>query len=181
TIGIERAHFADRLRPMRRTTVGQIVAINRSDDRVREVEMAHSFGDVARLIRIKLHRLSFVDRAETAMARAGVAAEHEGRGAIRPALEDVRAARLLTDRVQVQAFDELQHVVLICRIAEPNLQPFRLRLAWLWIIDDSQFASHSNSLQTDLTLQLFYHSGRRIVARATNDAREHVRVNVAAR
>src|SRR5205085_7510601 len=128
-------------------------AINRSDNRVREIEMAHGFGDMARFIRIKLRRLSLIDSAETAMARAGVAAEHERGGAIRPALEDVRAACLLTDRVQVQALDELQHVVLIRRIAQTYLQPLRLRRAWLLIVDDSQFASHSNSLQTDLMLR----------------------------
>src|SRR5256885_6829517 len=103
--------------------------------------MAHGFGDVARLCGIKLRRLTFIDRAEAAMARAGVAAEHEGRGAIRPALEDVGAARLLADRMQVQAFDELQHVVLIRRIAQTYLQPLRLRLARLLnVADDSQFA-----------------------------------------
>ena len=106
---------------MHRTAVGQIVTINRSDDRVREIKMAHGFGDVARFCRVERHRLPFVDRAETTMARASIAAEHERRGAIRPALEDIWAARLLTDRMQIQARDQLEHVVLIRRIAEPNL------------------------------------------------------------
>jgi len=53
------------------------------------------------LERVEVHRLALIDRAETAVARAGVAAEHEGRGAVRPALEDVRAACFLTNGVKV--------------------------------------------------------------------------------
>src|SRR5436305_1501555 len=64
--------------------------------------MAHGFGDVARLCGVELHGLPLVDGAEAAVARAGVTAEHEGRGSVRPALEDVRAARLLADRVPIR-------------------------------------------------------------------------------
>jgi hypothetical protein len=60
------------------------------------------------------------------MARADVAAEHEGGGAVRPTLEDIRAARFLTDRVQIQPLDQIEHMILIRRVADANLQPVGL-------------------------------------------------------
>ena len=97
--------------------------------------MAHGFGHVTRLFAVERARLAFADRAKAAMARADVAAQHESRRAIRPALKDVRATRFLTNRVQIQPFDQLQDVVLIRRIAQTNLQPFGLRLTrWLVLL-----------------------------------------------
>ena len=61
---------------------------------------------------------ALADGAEAAVARADVAADHEGGGAVGPALEDVRAARLLADRVQVQLLDQLEDVVLVRRVAD---------------------------------------------------------------
>ena len=68
---------------------------------MREIQVAHSFGDVARLIRIERAGFAFTDCAETAMARARVTGQHKGRCAIRPTLEDVRAARFLTNGVEI--------------------------------------------------------------------------------
>jgi hypothetical protein len=60
------------------------------------------------------------------MSRADVARQHEGGRAVRPTLEDVRAARFLTNRVQVQSLNQTQHVILVRRVADANLQPFGL-------------------------------------------------------
>src|SRR5436305_10966732 len=122
-----------------------------------EIEMAHGFGDVARFFRIERAGLAFSDSAESAVARADVAREHEGRRPIRPALEDVWAFRLLTNSVQVQAFDQLEHMILIRRIAQANLQPFRLGLS-RFVADDFKFACQIYYSKT-LSVKLFYHLG----------------------
>jgi hypothetical protein len=75
------------------------------------------------------------------MTCADVAAEHERGGAIGPTLENVWAARFLADGVQIQTFDQLQHLVLISRIAETDAQPFWLGWTDLLIVADySEFA-----------------------------------------
>ena len=103
--------------------------------------MAHSFGNVARLFGIKIAGLTFSNRAETAMTRADVAAEHERRGPIGPTLKNVGTTRFLADGVKVQTFDELQHLVLVCRVTQTDAQPFGLGLTDLLIVADySEFA-----------------------------------------
>lgn len=75
------------------------------------------------------------------MPCADVAAQHERRGAIRPALEDVWTTSFLANSVQVQALDEFEYVVLVCRVAQTNLQPFWLRLTGRRVVADySKFA-----------------------------------------
>src|SRR5205085_3225761 len=126
--------------------------------------MANGFGYVARLIHIERAGFAFADGAESAVARADVAREHEGRSVVGPALEDVWTLGLLADSVQVQAFYKLENVVLIRRVAQTNLQPLRLRLARACArdVDDSQFAAQSLLLQKILTMSLFYHLTRRL-------------------
>jgi hypothetical protein len=103
--------------------------------------MIHCFGYVAWLLGIERARLALAHRAEAAMTRADVAAEHERGGAIGPTLENVWAARFLADGVQVQTFDQLQHLVLVGRVAEADAQPFGLGLTDLLIVADySEFA-----------------------------------------
>jgi len=82
--------------------------------------MTDGLGHVARLFRIQLAGLALSDCAEAAMPRANIAAEHERGGAIGPAFKNVRAARFLANGVQVESFDQLQDVVLIGRIAQPD-------------------------------------------------------------
>ena len=103
--------------------------------------MVDCFGDVTRFFRVQKSRLSFPDGAKAAMTCADIAAEHESGGAIGPAFEDVRAARFLADGVQVESFDQLQHTVLVGRIAQPDAKPLRLGLAdFLVVADYSEFA-----------------------------------------
>jgi hypothetical protein len=86
-----------------------------------EVQMANGFCYVSRFVRIERARLPFANGTEPTVARADVAAEHESRSSIRPAFEDVWATGFLTNRVKVEALDQLQNVVLIGRIAKPDL------------------------------------------------------------
>lgn len=83
--------------------------------------MAHGLGDMARFFRVEDAGLAFTDGAESAVARTDIAREHEGCRPVRPALEDVGTFRFLADSVQVQAFDQLEHMILVCRVAQPDL------------------------------------------------------------
>src|SRR5262245_58130568 len=103
--------------------------------------MADGFGNVSRLFGIERAWLTFADCAEAAVARADVAAEHEGCGAIGPAFKDVGTTRFLANGVQVESFDQLQHFVLIGRIANTDAEPFGLWLAdFLIVADYTEFA-----------------------------------------
>ena len=114
--------------------------------------MAHRFRDVSRLVRIETPGLSFADGAEAAMTRADVAAEHESRSAIGPTLENVWTTRFLTNGVQVESFDQLQHLVLVRWIAQTNAQPFGFGLTYFLIVTDyTEFAGQFNTSCKDFT------------------------------
>ena len=109
--------------------------------------MIDCFRDVTWLFRVECAGLTFADRAKAAVTCANIAAQHERRRAIRPALENVRATRFLTNRVQVQSFDQLQDLVLVGRVAQADTQPFRFGLAYLLVVADySEFAGHLEGL-----------------------------------
>jgi len=106
-----------------------------------KVQVSDCFGNVARFFRIQRSWLAFTDSAETTMACTDVAAKHEGRGAIGPAFKNVRTARFLADGVQVETFDQLQHLVLVGWVAQADAQPFGFGLTDLLIVADySEFA-----------------------------------------
>src|SRR5689334_7016685 len=108
---------------------------------MREIQMVHGLGDVSRFLRVQRARLALADGAKAAMTRADVAAQHERGRAIGPTLENVWATGFLADGVQVQTFDQLQHLVLVGRVAETDAQPFGLGLTDLLIVADySEFA-----------------------------------------
>jgi len=90
---------------------------------VSKVQVTDSFSNVSRLFRIERAGLTFANRAKSTMARADVAAKHEGCGAIGPAFEDVGAPCFLTNRVKVQTLNKLQDVVLISRVAQLYAEP----------------------------------------------------------
>jgi hypothetical protein len=104
--------------------------------------MANCFRDMTWFIRVELSGFAFANRAKPAVTRADVAAQHESSGAIRPAFKDVRALRFLTNRVQVQPLDQLEQVVLIRWVTQPNAQPLRL---WLtrFLVENVKFAGQS--------------------------------------
>ena len=87
---------------MRGAAVGQIVAIDRRHHDVLQAQPRDRLRDPARLVGIERAHLAVRDRAVRAIARAYVAHQHEGGGAMRKAFADIRAARLLADRMQLQ-------------------------------------------------------------------------------
>jgi len=92
-------------------TVCDVVSVDRRDD---DVSKAHRFSrlrEPERLERIRrMLRATGVDVAIAAGAGAGLTEDLEGRRPAPPAFRDVRAARLLADRVQALAVDQLADV-----------------------------------------------------------------------
>ena len=81
--------------------VGDIVAIDRGEDDIGEVQGRQRLRQSARLVGIQnAARVPGLDRAKAAAAGADIAHDHDGEGARAPALADVGAARLLADRRQ---------------------------------------------------------------------------------
>ena len=79
--------------------------------------------DAARLVVIEPGRPAGLDRAEAARPGAGVAQDHDRRGALVPALPDVRAVGLLADRVQVEAAEQALEVVVVLARWHPRPDP----------------------------------------------------------
>ena len=94
------AQRADGRREMAGTAVGQVVAIHRGDDDMLQAEPGHGVGDPRGLAGVQRERLAGAYVAERAGAGAGVAHDHHGGVALRPALADVGAGGFLADRVQ---------------------------------------------------------------------------------
>ena len=117
----------DRLGERGRPTVGQVVAGDGSDDRVRKPHPLHRFGHATGLVGVERERMTRVDETEPAGPRAALAVDHERRRAVGPALEDVRTAGFLADGDEVELAhrraepDELG--------ADPQLSPDPLGLA----------------------------------------------------
>src|SRR5437868_5260960 len=85
--------------------------------------MPHCFGNVTRLLWIEGARCPLAYCAKSAMTGTDVAAQHKGRSPISPALEDVWAPCFLTNRMQIQALNQVEQMVLIGWIAQTNPQP----------------------------------------------------------
>jgi len=84
------------------TEIGEVVAIDAGDDQMPEVHRARGLGHTARLGGVELRRAAVGDGAVGAVPGADIAEDHEGRGAVLPALADIRAVCLFADRVQVE-------------------------------------------------------------------------------
>src|SRR6266571_3756489 len=82
----------------------------------------------ALLVGVQRARLPGGDLAEVAPPGAHLAADQERRLAVLPALEDVRAARLLADRVQAVAAHQLLQLGVLRPGAQPGLDPRGLPL-----------------------------------------------------
>ena len=91
--------------------VGDIVAVDGGNDDVLQAHLRRRLREPERLERVgRVLRLARVHVAVAAGAGAGVAEDLERRGALAPALGDVRAARLLAHRVEARAVDQLLDV-----------------------------------------------------------------------
>ena len=127
--------------------------------------MTNSFGDVSRLFGIETAGLSFTHCAEAAMTRADVAAEHERRSPVGPALKNVWTTGFLTNGVQVESFDQLQHLVLVCWIAQADAQPFGFGLTYLLIVAD--YTEFAGQLITSTRILRGFLSRRKLGHRST--------------
>src|SRR5262245_39599160 len=108
---------------MKGAAVGQLVDVDAGNDRVADCQPPNRFADVARFVGVQARRFAFWHRAESAMPSADVAEDHEGCGALTPAFEDVRAARLLTDGMQAQVGDHAAHALEAFCCVKPDLEP----------------------------------------------------------
>jgi hypothetical protein len=95
-----RADGAHGVSEMRSTAVGEIVAVDASDDDVGKAELGGRLGDVFGLGFVECAGQAGLHVAEGAGARAGVAHDHKGGVLLLPALADVGAAGLLAHGVQ---------------------------------------------------------------------------------
>jgi hypothetical protein len=98
--------------------------------------MLDSFGNMSRLLDVEASWLPFANSTKAAVTCANVTPKHERCCAIRPAFEDVWTTGLLTDRVKVQALDQLQDVVLFGGITQTNTQPLGFGLTDSLIVTD---------------------------------------------
>src|SRR5688500_18546286 len=88
-----------------------------------QAELADRLGDAAGLVVVEPRRRPRLDRAEATSPGAGVTQDHDRRGALVPALPDVRAVRLLTDRVQVEAAEQALELVEVVTGRHPGADP----------------------------------------------------------
>ena len=107
--GLDRAH------ELRGTAVRQVVTVDRGDDDVDQPQLGHGIAQPLGLVRIDRARHPGLDVAEGAGPGAGVAQDHHRGVLLGPALADVRAGRLLADRVQPLAVDQPAGVVIAGR------------------------------------------------------------------
>ena len=116
---------ADRRRVVAGAAVGQVVAVDRGDDDVRETHPVRGLGEAKRLERVRRGvRLARVHVAVAACARADVAQDLERGRPAPPALADVRAAGLLADRDEpALAHEPLDLVVARVDARRPHLHP----------------------------------------------------------
>src|SRR5262245_17579880 len=124
------ARFADGVREDRGAAVGQIVAIDRRNHDVVEIQHPDGVSDPARFCRVDRRWPAMRHRAVRAGARADVAEDHERRGAVVPALADVRALRLFADRVEVQLAHQALEPQIARRAGGAHLQPVWLGSSW---------------------------------------------------
>src|SRR5437660_11980255 len=80
-----------------------VVSVNAGYDGMPDAERGHRFRDSARLFVIDGLRLALGNRTKAAAPRADIAEQHEGRGAVVPALADVRTLCRLTNGVQSES------------------------------------------------------------------------------
>src|SRR5450830_1303483 len=124
--GGERPDLPNRGGEVRGTAVGQLVAVNRGHDGVPDPERFHGLGHVPRLLRVERPPGPLGDRAEAAVPHADVAHEHEGGGLVdAPALEEIRAARFLADRIEMLVRHERRNAARQLVVVHAHLQPLR--------------------------------------------------------
>jgi hypothetical protein len=123
-----RLDLADRLGKCPGAEIGEVVAIDGREHDVLQPHRRRRFRNTLRLRGIELRRPPVGDGAVGAVPGADIAENHEGRGAVLPALADVRAMRFLAHRVEVQVAHELLEAQVVRASGRLHLEPGRLPL-----------------------------------------------------
>ena len=128
---------------VRGATIGQVIAIDRSQHHVFQSHQDHRIGHVAWLGMVQpAVGVARADRAEFARARADFAHQHQGGGAAAPAFTDVRALGFDADGVQLVAAHDFAHFLEVLAARHAHAQP-----RWLAIdITDVAFGIRPNSI-----------------------------------
>ena len=103
-----------------------VVAIDAGHHRVLQSQLRHRIGNAPRLVKINRPGMSLGNGAEAAAPGADVAQQHEGGGAMVPALADVGTLRRLAHRVQAEPARQLLERVIVLAHGRARLQPLRL-------------------------------------------------------
>ena len=114
----------DRLREDRRAAVGPFVPVHRRDHGEPETQLLHGAGHPLGLVPVQpLVRPARLHRAEPAAARADVAQDHEGGGALLPAFPDVGALGALADGVEAVVPHQPLQFLEIRPLLQAHLEP----------------------------------------------------------
>ena len=105
------ANLADGFGENARAAQVVVIAIHAGDDRVLQAKSSDGFGHAARLVPLNGAGLAFGHSAKTAAPGADIAQQHEGGGAMVPALADIGTLRRLANRVQSQAAGQFLEIV----------------------------------------------------------------------
>src|SRR5262249_25351408 len=102
-VGTELAQARHGAGHVRRAAIQEAIAADHREHDVLQAEARDGARDVLGLATVhRASRIAARHGAEATPARADVAEQHDGRGALGPALAHVRAARLLADGVKVE-------------------------------------------------------------------------------
>lgn len=106
-VGTQHLDRLDGLHPVAGSQVGQVVAVDRCEDGIAQSQRLHRLGHAPRLIGVEGGGATGAGVAESAPAGADVAADHQRRGACRPALRPVGAEPRGADGVEVVASENI--------------------------------------------------------------------------
>ena len=106
--------------------IAQIITVNRGDDHVLQAQVGNGHRKVLRLVQVQRLGTAMPHVAERAAPGADVAHDHEGGGAAREALAQVRAGGFFADAVQLVLAQQLLDAVYLGRDRDTHADPVRL-------------------------------------------------------
>ena len=122
-VGILRPDGTHGFRPMRRTSVGEVVARYRGYDDIPKSHQTDTLGQLGGFRRIGRQRTARSCGAKTAAPCTDIPEDHESRRTAAPAFGFVRTHSAAANRMQRVLFDDVLHIGVRRRAVEPDLQP----------------------------------------------------------